>query len=147
MASNSEDTADLQPTLEEAAVKAKTLLTRALAGLKITWISYLGLIGLFALNNLLASDGSLRFFLVQTVPLIIFVPGMIKRHYKTFSWLCFATLLYFTAYVVEVGAPNSTLSDAIALALSVILFIAAMMTSRWLQHGNYFQWIATRNDH
>ncbi len=139
--------APADPSPEEAALMASKLLIKARTSVILTWASFGALIGLFALNNLMASDGSLRFFLVQTVPLIIFVPGMVRRRYKTFSWLCFATLLYFTAYVVEVGAPSRTQGDSIALGLTVVLFIAAMLSSRWLQHGNYFQWLATRNDH
>ncbi len=131
-------------TPTEAATLAADILPKAKLGVCLTWVTLIAYFLLFAINNTVAESGSWRFFLVQTLPLAIFIPGMVKQRYKTYSWLCFATLLYFTAYVVEVGSPMGTLSDIIGLVLSIVLFIAAMYTSRWLQHGQYYDWLATQ---
>lgn len=142
MAYGKKDSKPISPT--EAAALAADILPKAKVGVRITWAALIAYFLLFAINNNVAETGSWRFFLVQSIPLAIFIPGMVKQHYKTYSWLCFATLLYFTAYVVEVGSPMGTLSDTIGLILSVILFVAAMYTSRWLQHGHYYEWLATQ---
>ncbi|MEJ2444955.1 MAG: hypothetical protein P8Y42_16155 [Exilibacterium sp.] len=42
-------------------------------------------------------------------------------------------LIYFIAYVVNVMSPLYTWPDSLALTLTVIMFITAMMSSRWLQ--------------
>ncbi|EGG95178.1 hypothetical protein IMCC1989_1602 [gamma proteobacterium IMCC1989] len=42
-------------------------------------------------------------------------------------------LVYFMAYVVEVGSPLGELTDWIGLGLSIVVFVGAMMSSRYLQ--------------
>lgn len=69
----------------------------------------------------------------QSIPLLLVLPGLIKKHYRAHSWLCFIILAYFTAYVVEVSASIAEISDWIGLSLSVLIFAGAMMSSRGLQ--------------
>ena len=69
----------------------------------------------------------------QSLPLLIVLPGLSRHYYKAYSWLCFITLIYFTAYVVEVGSPLREWTDYLGLILSMLLFISAMFTSRQLQ--------------
>lgn len=93
-----------------------------------------GFTGLFTYTNLSAERGSLTLWLVQMVPLLIFLPGLIKHHYRTYSWLCFVLLFYFTAFVVDAMSPFRDWADYLGVALSVIMFLSAMMASRWRQH-------------
>jgi len=95
----------------------------------------LGLITLFVVGNILEPNGSLFRLLVQGVPLLLFLPGVWLGHHRTYSWLCFVVLFYFTAFVVEAMSPFGNLNDYIATALTVLLFLAAMMASRWRQHS------------
>lgn len=98
-----------------------------------TLACYMALLLLITGLNVIRPDGSVLHWLVQALPLLIVMPGMLYNHYRSYSWLCFVILIYFTAYVVEVLSPLYIWTDAIALALSVGIFVSAMMTSRWLQ--------------
>jgi len=98
-----------------------------------TLICYAGLLLLFVYLNLSQVHGSFSKWLMQSVPLLVVLPGLIRNNYRAYSWLCFIVLLYFTAYVAEVMSPLYVWTDAVALTFSVILFIGAMLTSRWLQ--------------
>jgi uncharacterized membrane protein len=99
-----------------------------------TWLCYGALLIQLTLLNITEEHGSIARWVMQCLPLLLVLPGMIIQRYKTYSWLCFILLLYFTAYVVEVGSPLFTWTDATGLSLTVAMFISAMMTSRWLQH-------------
>jgi uncharacterized membrane protein len=106
---------------------------KALTSYKITVISF-GLLIVLLLISQWVHGFSLTKLLMQLLPLVIFIPGLIaKVHYRTYSWLCFVLLAYFTAYVVELGSPLRHWTDAIGLTLTVVMFISAMMASRYVQ--------------
>ncbi|GAB2191074.1 hypothetical protein MAH1_26820 [Sessilibacter sp. MAH1] len=103
---------------------------------RLTVVFFIGMFVLFAVAQLVYGFASI--IIIQTLPLIIFIPGLIhKKHYKTYSWLCFVVLLYFTAYVTEVGSPLMRWTDITGLLLTIGLFISAMMTSRYVQRWQY----------
>jgi uncharacterized membrane protein len=74
---------------------------------------------------------------LKLIPLLIFVPGLIKQTFRTYSWICFVCLVYFVA-IFPVAYTRSLWSDWLITALVTILFISSMMTSRWLQYWRYF---------
>merc|ERR1711916_414911 len=82
----------------------------------------------------LLHDFSIKKLAMQWLPLLIFAPGLIQRtQHRTYTWLCFVVLIYFTAFVVEVGSPLRQWTDIIA-ASTAVLFVSAMLTSRYTQH-------------
>src|SRR5690554_2381558 len=89
---------------------------------------------LFTLVNITSERGSLTLWLVQSLPLLLFVPGLLKHYYRTYSWLCFVLLFYFTAFTVDAMSPLRDWADYLGVSLSVIMFISAMLASRWRQH-------------
>lgn|GEM_PF-244774 len=114
---------------DRAAVYPKLRLARATCH-----GSYIALLLLFVVYNLTAETGSIKLWLVQSLPLAIFIPGMVQQRYRTYSWMCFVILIYFTHAVGNVMSPLIHWSDIVQLVLSITLFIGAMMTSRWLQY-------------
>ena len=94
---------------------------------------YLFLLCLLITTNIINPDGKITLLLFQSLPLLVVLPGLYRNHYRAYSWLCFIVLMYFTAYVVEVGSPLREWTDVLGLILSVMLFISAMFTSRQLQ--------------
>lgn len=99
---------------------------------------YVVMLVLFTAQNIFSADGGIKLWLVQTLPLLIFIPGLIQQRFRTYSWICFVILLYFTWSVVNVMSPFIRWLDVIVVVLSVTIFITAMMTSRWLQYWQYF---------
>lgn len=74
-------------------------------------------------------------FFLQLAPLALLLPGLITKHYRSFSWLCFLMLLYFSSYVVQVYASSRSPLDIAGLLLSILLFVGGMFTSRKLQRA------------
>ena len=116
-----------------------TALARKLAvARKLNWVCYGGLLLLFAVWNLFL-DGSIKWWLLQTIPLLLVLPGLLKQQQRSYLWLCFILLLYITAGIVDVMMPTRGWQHGALTALSLILFVSAMMTSRWqvqLQNAN-----------
>ena len=71
---------------------------------------------------------------IQTLPLLAFLPGMLKRWPKLYMWLCFVILLYFCQGVVNAFMLPHVLGilGLIESLLTVGLFIAAMYAGRYL---------------
>lgn len=105
-----------------------------LNGLLITtYIGYFGLLILFFVNFFTNHDHSLYLLLFQTLPLLLVVKGLVLRHFRAFSWLCFIILAYFTAYSVEVMSDIAKTDDWVGLLFSMMVFVGAMLSSRGLQ--------------
>jgi len=116
--------------------------------LKLLWAramvlsSFFSLLGLFCFLTLSRDDGSFSFLLVESLPLLIFTPGLVRdirrASHRTYSWLCFVMLIYFVA-IVPIVMGRGSWSDWVITALVCILFIASMMSARWLQYWHYYQ--------
>ncbi|MFT7387004.1 MAG: putative membrane protein [Candidatus Endobugula sp.] len=98
-----------------------------------TYAAYIALVALMAYTFAINEAHSWKLLVFQCLPLALVLPGLIKMHFRAHSWLCFVILVYFMAYVVEVGSPIGEITDWIGLALSVVIFSGAMMSSRYLQ--------------
>ena len=99
--------------------------------------SYIGLLVFFSLQNLLGETGNLKTWLVEMIPLIIFIPGLLKQTHRTYSWICFVSLMYFLA-IIPLLMAHWRWSDWLVTILVCTLFLSAMMTSRWLQYWRYY---------
>lgn len=127
---------------EISASPVDTQPARLIWSRRITWLSLAGLLVLFTWLNLTESNGSLVRWLVQCVPLLIFVPGLLRESHRSYSWLCFVVLLYFipsvTQFVMSLGYRNAEQpmghwSDPVVVLLTITLFFSAALTSRWIQ--------------
>ena len=67
----------------------------------------------------------------RVLPLLIFLPGMLKDNLRSYIWLCFVSLLYFIALVERLFAQPGSALAALGMLSVVTLFIAAMMFVRW----------------
>lgn len=117
----------------DAVVLEKKLRT----GRWITLGCYASLLILFTMLNLVRDNGSVKFWLMQCIPLLIFLPALRNETHRTYSWLCFVALMYF-AGIVPLLMSRWWWSDWTITLLVTVLFIASMMTSRWLQYWNYY---------
>lgn len=111
----------------------RNLSAKLQGGTLTTWVLLAMLLCLFAYWNLTGDSGSIVVWCFQSIPLLALVPGMVKHNYRSYSWMCFVLLFYFIFAVERSLVSTSSVSDYIFLALVVALFLATMMTSRWLQ--------------
>jgi uncharacterized membrane protein len=70
-------------------------------------------------------------WLVKSLPLLIFLPGMLNDNLRSFIWLCFVCLLYFIVLVQRLFVVPGDALAAVGTAAVVSLFIAAMLYVRW----------------
>lgn len=99
---------------------------------------YVSLVGLLCYWNLTRHNGILwSIWILQCLPLLLFLPGLVKPWYRSYSWFCFLLLLYFIAGTENSFKSTAGFTDYLFLALTVLLFIFSMMRSRWLQHALY----------
>ncbi|HOY23763.1 MAG TPA: DUF2069 domain-containing protein [Cellvibrio sp.] len=132
-------TAATMPSIEELNTALIKVNQKLNIGFNLTHISYGVFLVLMSWLNFQQVDSSFTLLLVKLFPLIIFIPGFIQKKYRTYSWLCFAILPYFvwmTPYLMGRG----NWSDWAMTLLTVVIFIAAMMTSRWMQQQSYLGW-------
>ena len=73
---------------------------------------------------------------ISLVPLMIFIPGILADRLRTLIWLGFVVMLYFYNGVQNMAVPEPMTLDIVELALSVVLFSAAMFYARVRQVNN-----------
>ena len=105
---------------------------------------YIALLVVFTLNYFINDNVKLATWLVSVFPLLIFIPGLLKPKHRTYSWMCFVLLMYFL-FLIPLLMSSWHWSYWIMTILVTVLFIASMMTSRWLQYWNYY--LSTKTNH
>lgn len=65
-------------------------------------------------------------WLISSLPLLIFLPGLLRGTWKSYAWMCFALMVYFQVFVTEVfRKPRDPVTLGL-LACVLLLFAAAM---------------------
>jgi uncharacterized membrane protein len=124
-------------------MKTKTIpnLDKKLPGArKAVWlcfIFFLLTLVIHGLNDNVSVTGHLLTFLLKLLPLLIFIPGMLKEHYKTYSMLGFVCLMYFTVITVNLFEPGRSIFDIFEMIGVSALFITTILFSRWKQYSIY----------
>ncbi|UVE16613.1 DUF2069 domain-containing protein [Pseudomonas sp. LS44] len=67
----------------------------------------------------------------QMIPLILLTPGMLAGQARAHAWTCFVINLYFIQGVLAMFDPSKRLFGGLETLLSVTLFCAALMYTRW----------------
>ena len=127
------------PTKEELSHALIQVEKKLTLGKLITHGSYAIFLILMSFLNFFPVDGGIKLWLVKILPLLIFIPGFIKKKYRTYSWICFAILPYFI-WIIPLVMGRGSWGDWVMTLLIVTLFIASMMTSRWMQQQSYLGW-------
>ncbi|MCW8885015.1 MAG: DUF2069 domain-containing protein [Motiliproteus sp.] len=70
-------------------------------------------------------------WLIQTVPLALFIPGIFTGNPRVHIWLCFMILVYFCGGVIYAMSPINGWLGLCQALLTAGLFAAAMMYVRW----------------
>lgn len=102
----------------------------------LTLILYGLLLASFCLWQILLPGGPKYFlWLVQMVPLLIFLRGLLRDNPRVYIGLCFVLLLYFIKAVEGLFSPARDWLDYALLVFTVTLFIVSMLASRDLQRS------------
>jgi len=70
-------------------------------------------------------------WVLQSLPLLIVLPGLIRAAVSTHTWLSFIAMLYFAMAVANLFVPPLRLLDVLELILSIELFVGGMFYVRW----------------
>jgi uncharacterized membrane protein len=116
-----------------------TFTEKAALSRKIVLVLLILLIAYYLWSHLSTGIDPVFRTLVSTIPLLIFLPGLIYRKYKTASLLCFVLLLYFMVTVQSLFTPGNTLLESLVMADIVILFTLSMFYSRWQQRADVLE--------
>lgn len=97
---------------------------------RLTWLSWLALL-LLQVADAWAMQAPWFIWVVKILPLLLFLPGMLKDNLRSFIWLCFVCLGYFLVLVQRIFAQPDNLLVIGGLVAVVVLFNAAMLYVRW----------------
>ncbi len=97
---------------------------------RLAWTSYLVLLGQQAADCWIHGAPWI-IWLVKLLPLLIFLPGMVRDRLRTYLWLCFVSLGYFVVLVERIFAQPGSALVICGLTAVVVLFCSAMMYVRW----------------
>ncbi len=102
---------------------------------RTTWVCVLALLVVIAIDTLVApSHGrspNVVVWLLLSLPLLIFVPGIVRGGIYSFAWLSFVSLLYFAQGVTALFAPWRRPLDVVYLLFAIALFVSAMLSVRY----------------
>lgn len=117
-------------------VNGRPARKRLIIGRAVSWMLYGGLIIAYSIWQVTRAGGPSYFFwAVQLFPLLLVLPGIKANSPRSYIWLCFLLLLYFIKGFDGIISPSRTWIDYVVVSGSVLLFVSAMLTSRWLsQH-------------
>ncbi|WBA80177.1 DUF2069 domain-containing protein [Endozoicomonas sp. GU-1] len=73
---------------------------------------------------------------LQILPLLLPLPGLLKRGLRAASWLCFILCFYFISGVLEAWFRPEQPQGWLITGFSVLLFITSMMFVRWQAQAN-----------
>lgn len=101
---------------------------------------YSALLAYFAINSYMAlgvSPALPVIWLVQTLPLLIFLPGILKGKARTYAWLSFVVLLYFIHGVLLAFDEQRRWLGVIEVTLCVLMFVYLVLFIR--NYRDHFQ--------
>lgn len=98
---------------------------------------WLGLLLLITAPFALGAGTSIGFWLMQTVPLLLTLPGLLKLQSRALLWLAFLVMFYFVNGVLQVAsaAPAQRWLGASTLVFCLTLFTTVIVVVRRRKHG------------
>ena len=94
----------------------------------VVLILYYGLLVNLTVANLFMksvhAEPNITVWLIQLVPLLLFIRGITRHHPRIHAWLSFVILFYFTQAVLLAFSPEARVAGLFQTALCSALFIA-----------------------
>jgi uncharacterized membrane protein len=92
---------------------------------RLTLICCAALLLLFALP-VLVTDGSVGLWLMQSIPLLLTLPGLVQRKARSRQWLGFLVLFYLLEAILQIFAP---LRFTRVIGMCSVLFCLLLFTT------------------
>lgn len=94
---------------------------------------WLALLVLLTAPLLLTDSASTGLWLMQCIPLLLTLPGLVRGNGRALQWLCFLVLFYFTQAILQLfsAVPALRWIGGLTALLCVVLFTAAIVSLRW----------------
>lgn len=67
---------------------------------------------------------------IKLVPLLLLMPGLLKGRNKTYQWLCFVILIYFTDGILRAYLSGFEWPPTLMAGLTTALFVTAIVKIR-----------------
>ena len=101
----------------------------------LSLVCFFGLIGLLCAYYLVFADlhGARPWviLLIELVPLMLLVPGMLKGSARGHSFTCYVVNLYLIKGALAAFDPNRQVFGLLEIAASVAVFVSALLFVRW----------------
>ena len=121
------------PSIEWLAPRVKLMRVLSL-------VSFFGLVGLLCVYYLgFANLHGARpwvILLIELVPLMFLVPGMLMGSARGHSWMCFVVNLYFIKGALAAYDPNRQWFGVLEMLASLAVFCTALLYVRWRHQLN-----------
>ena len=88
--------------------------------------SLLALLVIYSIQSLFI-ELNLTLWLASCLPLLLFVPFLIKKSLRAYQWLGFVVLVYFVAAVLSAIGPDQQTTGIFSVFFCVILFMSAIV--------------------
>ena len=89
-------------------------------------ISIAALLLTLTLENWHREPLSISRWLVQIIPLLVFLPTLISNKIRSYQWLCFVILLYFIIGVLNIFTPEKLITGIVLTSFCVLSFCSAI---------------------
>lgn len=117
----------MNPSVESLAARVRAMRMAAL----VSWFLLFGLLTAMSFTVTPPGSNPVTIWLLQTTPLLCFLPGLIQGTPRTHVWLCFLAMIYFTQGVLTTIRPAYLWWGIAETVLAVGLFIDALLYARW----------------
>lgn len=101
---------------------------------RVMWYGYAALLLALTLNTVVVPSCGRApnpvIWMIFCIPLLAFLPAMVKHNVRACAWLCFILLFYFLLSV-NVAMTCVNPFTALEVCVIVVLFVSTMLYIRW----------------
>jgi uncharacterized membrane protein len=104
-------------------------------GLRLILACCIGLLLMFAIP-VFATGGSIGLWLMQSVPLLITLPGLLQHKRRSLQWLGFLVLFYLLQAILQLFTPLmlTRIVGSLSTLFCIILFTAVIVSLKKHRH-------------
>ncbi|WP_320818920.1 DUF2069 domain-containing protein [Thalassolituus sp.] len=84
----------------------------------------------FDSTAVLYATGTL-YWSLRSLPLLLFIPGLLKKSHKAASWLAYVIMLYFVFAITVLFTQGTELWGWLLIAMTLTVFVTTLLFTRW----------------